>query len=200
MSASTSLERFAEVLKPMLPADFALALAGLDLRRPRIDPGQLPVCRFWDQALAGGMPLLAPLADLAPHLRWVQTGGYVATPPSPGFLDNYGYAILAGPRGMVDSAELALGVLLLGPGTHYPSHHHPAVEIYVVISGTAEWQRGHEPWRREPPGRVIRHETMELHATRTLAEPLLAAYLWRGDLATDARIVAPSPGPDNPEP
>jgi len=31
---------------------------------------------------------------------------------------------------------------------------------------------------------------MVTHATRALAEPLLAAYVWRGDLATHARILA----------
>jgi hypothetical protein len=98
--------------------------------------------------------------------------------------------VLAGPGGLVASEELALGVLMLGPGIHYPTHRHPAVEIYVPLAGEAEWQKGEEPWRREPPGAVIRHESMMPHATRTLAEPLLAAYLWRGDLATYARITA----------
>ena len=95
-----------------------------------------------------------------------------------------------GPGGLVASEALALGVLMLGPGIHYPTHRHPAVEIYVPLAGEAEWQKGEEPWRREPPGAVIRHESMVPHATRTLAAPLLAAYLWRGDLATYARITA----------
>jgi hypothetical protein len=66
-----------------------------------------------------------------------------------------------------------------------------------IPAGEAEWQKGEEPWRREPPGAVIRHESMMPHATRTLAEPLLAAYLWRGDLATHARIIA-SPADSTP--
>ena len=45
-----------------------------------------------------------------------------------------------------------------------------------------------EPWRREKPGRVIRHDSMVSHAMRALGEPLLAAYVWRGDLATHARL------------
>ena len=106
------------------------------------------------------------------------------------FLENSGSAVLAGPGGLVPSEALALGILLLGPGTHYPSHNHPAVEIYVVLSGEAEWQKGREAWRREPPGTVIRHDSMVTHAARALAEPLLAAYVWRGDLATHARILA----------
>jgi len=191
---SRPLQRFVDVLAPLLPADFADRLRSLDLASPGADPprspGRLPVCRFWGQAVASPQPLLAPLATLGPQLRWVQNPNYVAAPPSPGFLDNYGYAVLAGPGGLVASEDLALGLLLLGPGTHYPAHRHPAVEVYVVAAGEAEWQKGGEPWRRERPGAAIRHESLVPHATRSLAEPLLAAYLWQGDLATPAEIVA----------
>ena len=191
MSIDRHLGAFAGALAPLLPADFAAAVRALDLASARPEPRRLPVCRFWDQAIAGGGPLLAALAALGPSLRWVQNPNYVAAPPSPDFLESYGYAVLAGPGGLVASEALALGVLMLGPGIHYPTHRHPAVEIYIVAAGEAEWQRGEAPWRREPPGTVIRHESMMPHATRTLAEPLLAAYLWRGDLATHARIIAP---------
>ena len=87
------------------------------------------------------------------------------------------------------SDRLALGVLLLGPHTHYPTHRHPAVEIYVVAAGVAEWRKGEDPWHIEPEGSVIRHETMVPHATRTLADPLLAVYVWQGDLKTHAKII-----------
>jgi hypothetical protein len=184
------LGAFTGALAPLLPADFAAAVRALDLASARPAPRRLPVCRFWDQVIAGDGPLLAPLAALGPSLRWVQNPNYVAAPPSSDFLENYGYAVLAGPGGLMASEELALGLLMLGPGIHYPTHRHPAVEIYVPAAGEAEWQKGEEPWRREPPGAVIRHESMMPHATRTLAEPLLAAYLWRGDLATHARIIA----------
>jgi len=190
MAAPNHLERFARLLLPLLPADFAGALEALDLGQPRAQPRELPVCRFWDRAMEGRLAPLAPLAKLGPFLRWMQNPNYVARPPSATFLDNYGYAVLAGPGGMVACDSLAFGLLLLGPGIHYPSHRHPAVEIYVVLAGGGEWQKGDEPWRREAPGAMIRHESLVPHATRALAEPLLAAYLWRGDLATHARIVA----------
>jgi quercetin dioxygenase-like cupin family protein len=191
MCPKLHLGAFAGELASLLPADFAAVLGALDLTVAKSQPRRLPVCRFWDRVTAGAGPLLAPLAALGPSLGWVQNPNYVAAPPSPDFLENYGYAVLAGPGGLVASEALALGVLMLGPGIHYPTHRHPAVEIYIVAAGEAEWQRGEAPWRREPPGTVIRHESMMPHATRTLAEPLLAAYLWRGDLATHARIIAP---------
>ena len=162
----------------------------LDLAQPTSGGNELPVCRFWPNVMTAEGPLLAPLAALGPHLRWVQNPNYVARPPSADFLANYGYAVLAGPGGLVATDRLAMGVLLLGPQTHYPMHRHPAVEVYVVVAGEAEWRKGEAPWRRQPPGTVIRHETMEPHDTRALRDPLLAVYLWRGDLKTYARIAA----------
>lgn len=193
-----SLQTFIANLAPMLPADFAGLVRAIDVAR--IKSGQakseaggsadLPVRRFWPAITAGGGALVGPLAAIEPHLRWVQNPNYVAAPPDPNFLRNYGYVVLAGPGGLVETQNLALGFLMLGPGTHYPTHRHPAVELYIVVSGRAEWRKAEDPWRIEPPGSVIRHETMVPHATRTLSEPLLAVYLWQGDLKTHARIVS----------
>jgi len=137
--------------------------------------------------------LRQPLARLAARLHWTQTAHYRHAPPSPAFLDNYGYAVIAGPAAgapaLVSSEALALGVLLLGPHTHYPLHRHPAVELYVVLTRGGRWRRGTRPWRIEPPGTVIHHPSLMPHATRSGARPLLAVYLWRGDLATAARFV-----------
>lgn len=185
---SRALRDFVDRLAPMLPADFAVPVRAIDLGRPEATPSQLPVCRYWPAILSTHGSLIDPLGELSAHLRWVQNPNYVAQPPDPGFMANYGYVVLAGPGGLVATDALALGILLLGPGTHYPTHRHPAVEIYVVAAGEAEWRKGESPWRREPPGMVIRHETMVPHATRTLDEPLLAVYVWRGDLKTHARI------------
>jgi quercetin dioxygenase-like cupin family protein len=172
----------------MLPADFAEPVRAIDLDRPEARASQLSVSRYWPSIVSTGGRLMEPLGELSAHLHWVQNPNYVAEPPDRDFLKNYGYAVLAGPGGLVATDALALGILMLGPGTHYPTHRHPAVEIYVVAAGTAEWRKGESPWRREPPGTVIRHETMVPHATRTLDEPLLAVYVWRGDLKTHARI------------
>jgi len=187
-TASTALQEFVDRLAPLLPVDFALPVRALDLSQPMANPAMLPVCRFWPNILAAGGELVEPLGELSPHFRWVQNPNYVAAPPSPNYLENYGYVVLAGPGGLVATDSLALGILLLGPKTHYPTHRHPAVEIYVVASGEAEWRKGESPWRREAPGSVIRHETMMPHATRTLDDPLLAVYVWQGDLKTYAKI------------
>jgi Dimethlysulfonioproprionate lyase len=155
----------------------------------------LPVCRFWSVALGQAgknvSSLCASLAALSPRLTWTQNPNYRRTPPSPDFLDNYGYAVLAGPvdgpPALARHDSLAFGLLLLGPRTHYPRHHHPASEVYIPLN-PAEWWRGEGPWREEAPGAVIYHAPDVPHATHAGQTPLLALYLWRGELATHARL------------
>jgi len=164
-------------------------------------PFGLPVCRFWAPALEitdGQRPLagmIHALQALGPWLVWTQNPNYRRAPPSADFLDRYGYAVIAGPAdgppALIGHAALALGVLLLGPRTHYPRHRHPAIELYVPLNA-GEWWRGEGPWRSEPPGAVIHHGSEVAHATRAGDAPLLAIYLWLGDLGTHARLTGVS--------
>jgi hypothetical protein len=158
---------------------------------------RLPVCRFWDGALDAGArsaaePLSSALRALGPSLSWTQNPSYRRRPPGPTFLENYGYAVIAGPAdgppGLALDPRLAVGVLLLGPGTLYPLHEHPAVEIYCPLTHDGEWWLGNGPWRREPPAAIIYHAPSVRHAMRAGVSPLLAVYIWRGDLATHARL------------
>ena len=158
---------------------------------------RLPVCRFWDSALDAGArsaagPLSSALRALGPSLSWTQNPNYRRRPPAPAFLENYGYAVIAGPAdgppGLVLDSRLAVGVLLLGPGTLYPLHEHPAVEIYCPLTLDGEWWLGNGPWRRERPGGIIYHAPSVRHAMRADVSPLLAVYIWRGDLTTHAQL------------
>ncbi|MBM7790246.1 hypothetical protein JOD67_006926 [Tenggerimyces flavus] len=85
----------------------------------------LPVCTFWDDArTAAGrdVPALAgPLARLADRLVWMQNPNYRRSPPSPTFLDNYGFAAIVDRPGGAPSLayddRVAVGLLMLGPKT-----------------------------------------------------------------------------------
>jgi len=168
----------------------------LDVATPEsaASPARLPVCRFWEQSLAAATPrrVVSSLRSLAVSLSWAQNPNYRRSPPDATFLDNYGYAVIAGPAdgppALATDPRLALGVLLLGPRAHYPLHAHPAVEIYYTLTPECEWWRGDGPWRHEPPGAVIHHAPNVRPATRAGASPLLAIHLWRGDLATHAAL------------
>jgi hypothetical protein len=154
-------------------------------------PSHLPVLRWLPQIggdpAAFGFDLVAAVCRAAPSMAWRQT--YSAKDLDADFLDNYGWSEVLGASGPLAAGRIACGLLILGPSTHYPRHRHEAEEIYLPLSGTAEWQQGDAPWRERSPGTVIHHARHEPHAMRTGAVPLLALYLWRSaDLKQKARL------------
>jgi Dimethlysulfonioproprionate lyase len=182
-------------------APFAAALATIDPERalPDAPPASLPVLRWWDDCLAETPPaalgqVARALGSLRPSLAFTQNPNYVASPPSPTFLERYGYAVLAGPpsgpAALVPHPALAFGVLLLGPETRYPTHVHPAAELYLPL-GRAHWSAGGRPLVERPAGVPIVHVPNEPHATRTAGTPLAALYVWLGELETAAQILGP---------
>ena len=153
----------------------------------------LPVCRWLGQ-LDRDVPLVAAVMAAAGHLTWRQTYGAAdlrgAADFGAAFLRGYGWSEFIGLRGPVPSTELACGVLLLAPGVVYPPHAHQAAEVYLPLSGTAEWQQGDGGFVPVPPGSVISHAPWVPHAMRAGPEPMLALYLWRGgDLAAKSVIL-----------
>jgi hypothetical protein len=162
-----------------------------------VAPTRLDVLRWLDAAArnapAGALRTLArEIAGAATELAWRQTYG-AGDVPAP-FLERYGWCELAGSVGPVPSATLACGCLLLGPDTYYPPHSHAAEELYVPLSGAAEWRRGPERFALRQPGEPVFHASHDVHAMRTGAAPLLALYLWRGDgLGDFARLMPPAP-------
>ena len=150
----------------------------------------LPVLRWLPRIAADAHSidpgLVRAVCRAAPSLAWRQTYG----PDEVGaaFIENYGWTELFGARGR-ERAKTAGGLLLLGPNTSYPAHRHEAEEIYLPLSGAADWQQGDAIWRKRPPGTLIHHCSEEIHAMRTGNEPLLALYLWRGErLSQKARL------------
>jgi Dimethlysulfonioproprionate lyase len=188
--ASVEVSRFAAHLRPLA--------SGADILVQPHRGEDIPVRRYLDLALSttnvGLSPLARVTAQLAPSLAWTQNPNYRRAPPSDGFLDNYGYAVIAGPEGgapaLARHPDLALGLLLLGPHTEYPAHHHPAAEVYIPF-GVAEWRMADKSWESRLPGAVIHHPPNIAHATRSGDAPLAAIYLWTGDLATHARLTGP---------
>jgi Dimethlysulfonioproprionate lyase len=183
------LESFAApVLKEFL-ADWP-ASAGSYRTAPQ-GAALLPALRWLPHIAADaasfGAALVNALCRAAPSLAWRQT--YSAEEVGTRFLDNYAWTELLGPRAGETRAQIACGVLLLGPNTLYPPHRHEAEEIYVPLSGTAGWQQRDAIWRLHAPGTLIHHRSEESHAMRTDAEPLLALYLWHSaDLSQRARL------------
>jgi hypothetical protein len=180
-------------------APFAAALATIARAntRARAPGATLPVLRHWEAGLSQPGPapmrrLAGALDALRPSLAFTQNPNYVASPPSREFLGRYGYAVLAGPpsgpSALVAHTDLAFGVLLLGPETTYPTHVHPAAELYLPL-GPARWSAADRPLAERPGGVPIVHLPNEPHATRTGDVPLAALYVWLGELETAAQIL-----------
>lgn len=173
-------------------ADFLPLLAELPVE---VDPAtrrdaaeRLPVQQFWPAAGSGDdLGRLMSAVDTWLRATWRQNPNYRAHPPSAGFLDRYGYLECAGPEAPLRTSSLRLGLLLLGPDTLYPPHHHPAEEVYLPL-GPGRWLRGDEGWRDVPAGAVIHHPPMCHHAMQSGPAPLAAIYLWRGEIGPAAVI------------
>ena len=160
------------------------------------DPGdEVPPIELHLDALDGSVAVVAAVRDAASALRWRQNQSYSDT----AFLPSYAYSELVGPSGHARHDRYAIGLLYLAPRTFYPAHAHPAEEAYHVLSGASEW------WQGEPagaasagsaadasalraPGARVLHPSGVMHAMRSGSRPLLALYIWRGDIGVAAQL------------
>jgi hypothetical protein len=160
------------------------AATGIDWSMPArpLAPHPLFCLRHLDRAAETAVDFARPLARLlAKHrqsLSWGQT--YTEADFGTAFIENYGWLEVFGTRGPFANDTMAGGLLILGPNLLYPDHHHIAEEIYIPLTGGAEWRMGDEAFRTRAAGEVIHHASNVSHAMRTGGDPLLALYLWRG--------------------
>ena len=158
--------------------------------RRAIEPAQTPVVpACLDAAVRAVAPLpertlAEALATASPSLRWIAP--YRPDDGTDALTAGYAVAMLVGTdppiRGDYQtpfvSPDVIVTFTLQGPGLYYPLHRHKAPEIYHVISGTAQWRRDGEPWRRRLPGEWLFHASEQGHAMRTGDAPLLAMASW----------------------
>jgi len=170
----------ADALKRVLPAT----------EQPRTT---LPVVdEYLAATLAAGVGPVADLARMvAPRTSWaVPYPDYAGQPDMDAMRLGYAYSSVIGAtedaisRGAVPppytSDEVFAGMVLQGPGINYPPHVHKAVEVYWVITGSADWQKGDE-WSTHGPGTVFLHDTGVRHATITGTEAQLLFFAWVTD-------------------
>lgn len=155
---------------------------------------RLPACRFLPETVAETMlhdaSLAAAIAMVEDELSWRQNASYSDDAMGqPGYMAAYAYAEVVGPQGPLVGDDFLLGLMILGPGLHYPDHAHPAPELYAVLAGDSEWSRAGGLFEARAPGSVVWHEAGVMHATRTHARPLLALYIWTEAVAQPARLV-----------
>lgn len=154
---------------------------------PDLAPATAPACGFLPAALDAACEgpehtIGETLLTIAPALAWGY--GYPADPRRPDLPEAVAFADIAGKQGLVAAPGIGIGLTLIAPETVYPSHAHPAVEFYLVLSGTAAWTAGAEAAAARPPGSLILHAESIPHAMATGREPLLAVFTWHGDIAS----------------
>ncbi len=133
---------------------------------------------------------LGPVGEVAAHLQPVHPAlpwAYHYAPRSveEDLSDRIAFAELVGPDGPMCASHCRIGFTLMAERTTYPMHSHPAVELYLVMTGLAQWQTPTSD-RCVPPGEFVLHRSNEPHAMRTFDEPLLALWSWSGDIDTPA--------------
>jgi hypothetical protein len=177
---------------PML-ADVGAEIARLQLPAGREPGGRLPGCRHcaaaMEEAAEGPLKAIAEsFAALEPAMRWVQTEGYRAA-LGDDYMTNYAYTQVVGARGLVPHDRIAAGFFIIGPGRHYPEHHHEAEEVYLPFGGDTLWSQAGGPGLIRAAGEVIHNPPWQRHAMTTRRTPLFALYAWRGPVTDDARLV-----------
>jgi Dimethlysulfonioproprionate lyase len=156
---------------------------------------QSPPIRLDVEGLVGNdqtESVLAAFRPVALDMRWRQNPTYT----DEAFLSSYAYSELVGPNGLIVHATVSIGLLYLAPETNYPPHSHPAEEVYHLLAGESEWWAEPETHKTQlvrQPGDRMEHPSWISHSMRTGSAPMLALYIWRGELDTPARLTQPTP-------
>ena len=172
------------------PADeleeFAGLLSAIDWRDdPVIRPpsGDVPGLRHLPSALsnayeAGDCPVLDALRLCVGLTPWETY--YARSEWSSPFVEDFASGELVGPSGFVRSADVSLGLFILGPHTNYTEHAHASTEIYYVLGGEAVW-RVDDPEQGTlfKPGDLVFTTPHQRHDIRTGEAPMLAAFTWK---------------------
>lgn len=109
--------------------------------------------------------------ELAPSLPWTTTKR--AT--------DAGADFALSPLNQVrDFGDVMVGIMYVRPGRQYPLHNHSPQELYLTISGQADWRfGGHEQFQPVGPGQTLYNHPNDLHSAIAGPTPLVALYvLW----------------------
>ena len=165
----------------------AIQLIRTEIRRARLPdplppPERLPGCRHLGAALE--MARAGPMAELAdafmrlePHMRWIRSEHY-REKLGDEYMANYGYTNLLGYDALVPHERVLVAFFVIGPGRHYPRHHHEAEEVYFPFGGDTLWAQGGEAPRERPAGEPVHNTPWLPHEMVTRKTPLFAFCIW----------------------
>ena len=123
-------------------------------------------------------------------VHWRQT--YKDTDIGDDFMGQFACYCIIGENAPFMSAAIRLFMVYMPPHFYYPWHHHPAEEMYVVVSGTGVFKRKDCPDERLTEGETSFHHSNQPHAMETLDDPVLCLVAWRDDFETQPVLTPPS--------
>lgn len=149
----------------------------------RPEPRRLGGHRHLDAALAmarGGPmeTLAAAFAEVEPDLRWIRTEHY-REKLGDDYMENYCYTNILGYDGLIEHDRIIAAFFIIGPGRHYPRHHHEAEEIYFPFGGDTLWSQDDETPRPRPAGEAVHNTPWLPHEMITQKTPLFTFCFWR---------------------
>ena len=115
-------------------------------------------------------------------VHWRET--YKGTDIGDYFMDRFGCYCIVGENAPFSSDVLRLFMVYLPPGLYYPWHHHPAEEMYMVVSGSATFKQSDCPDKLLSEGEVPFHASNQPHAMETTEDPVLCLVAWRDNFQT----------------
>ncbi len=116
----------------------------------------------------------------ADQAQWRLT--YEGTKIDPDFMQRFGCYCAIGDGGFWKSNHMSGYVVYMPAGLHYPWHHHPAEEMYLMLAGEAEFQLEGQESHIAKAGDAIFHPGGMPHATTTHECPMMAYVTWRNNL------------------
>ena len=123
-------------------------------------------------------------------VHWRET--YKDTNIGDDFMDRFACYCIIGDNAPFMSAAIRLFIVYMPPHFYYPWHHHPAEEMYMVVSGNGVFKRKDCPDERLTEGETSFHQSNQPHAMETLDDPVLCLVAWRDDFETPPVLTPPS--------
>lgn len=152
-----------------------------------VTPAHLPSADLLEAAVSGAIAetraLIALFARERASRKWEQSYSKADGVVGDDMLSGYGFAEVIGKRGPFLSTRVRAGIGIWGPRIDYPPHRHRAEEVYVLLSGSADFALGDAPLETKRAGDAVLVPSMLSHGFRSRHEPLVVFYLWQaGDL------------------
>lgn len=127
-------------------------------------------------------PLTDALQACADEVIWLEP--YKGTTLFDSHMKDFACFEIIGRNTPLASDHMRSFVIYQPPHQHYPWHHHPAEEIYVVLAGSADFLLEGALTQRLYAGDHAFHPAGRPHALITTDDPVMAYVAWRDDFET----------------